>query len=212
MHSLKLPDLGIFIIWDYQIVADTEQLEELDVTDPKSSDSDSSDGHSSDEEAPLPSDQSLFSHSSDHSETTDSDTSRCDTRSPVIEHTITFKCIGTTKSGEYQNILSKAKKELSLNLPVPVRLMPEPNNPMDNKAIAFECCMQGKWMRVGYVIRELTEEVHEALSKNEIVNVQFEWIRYMFKGFASGPGFYAGIQVTRNGKWSTLAMAKASYI
>ena len=51
----------------------------------------------------------------------------------------------------------------------------------------------------------------DSRSKNEIVNVEFE-IRYMFKGFASGPGFYAGIQVTRNGKWSTLAMAKASYI
>ena len=72
--------------------------------------------------------------------------------------------------------------------------------------------MQGKWTRVGYVIRELIEEVHDALSKNEIVNVEFQWIRYMFKGFASGPGFYAGIQVTRNGKWSTLALAKASYI
>ena len=91
--------------------------EELDVTDPKSSDSDSSDGHSGDEEAPLPSDQSLFSHSSDHSETTDSDASRCDTRSHVIEHTITFKYTGTTKSSEYQNILSKAIKELSLIKP-----------------------------------------------------------------------------------------------
>ena len=69
--------------------------------------------------------------------------------------------------------------------------------------------MQGKWIRVGYVIRELIEEVHEALSKNEIVNVEFH---YMFKGFALSPGFYAGIQVTRNGKWSTLAMPKASYV
>ena len=190
-------------------MADTDHLEELDITDLKRN---SSDGHGGDEEAPLLSDQSLFSHSSDHSETTDSDASRCDTRSPIIQHTITFKCIGTTKSGEYQNILNKAKKELSLNLPVPLRLMPEPYNPMDNKAIAFECCMQGKWMRVGYVIRELTEEVYEAYKQNEIVNVEFEWIRYMLKGFASGPGFYAGIQVTRNGKWSLLAMAKASYI
>ena len=65
-------------------------------------------------------------------------------------------------------------------------------------------------MRVGYVIRELTEEVHDALSKNEIVNVELQWIHYMFKGFASGPGFYAGIQVTRNGKWSTLALAGKS--
>ena len=153
VQLLKLPDLGKLIIWDFKVVADTKCLgEELDVTDLKSSDSDE---HSGGEEAPLLSDQSLFSNTSDHSET-DSEASRCDTCSPIIEHTITFNCIGTTKSGEYQNILSKAKKELSLNQPVPVRLMPEPNNPMDNKAIAFECCMQGKWMRVGYVIRELT--------------------------------------------------------
>ena len=124
-------------------MADTKGLgEELDVTDLKSSDSDSGDGHSGGEEAPLPSDQSLFSNTSDHSETTDSEAS--DTRSPIIEHTIIFKYIGTTKCGEYQNFLSIAKKELSLSLPVPVRLMLEPNNPMDNKAIAFECSMQGK--------------------------------------------------------------------
>ena len=71
-------------------MADTKYPgEELDL---KSSDSDS-DGHSGGEEASLPSDQSLFSNTSDHSEATDSDASRCDTCSPVIEHTITFKCI-----------------------------------------------------------------------------------------------------------------------
>ena len=92
MQSLKLPDLRILIIWDFQIVADTKCLEkELDVTDLKRSDSDSGDEHSGGEEAPLPSDQSLSSNTSDHSEA-NSEASRCDTCSPVIEHTITFKC------------------------------------------------------------------------------------------------------------------------
>ena len=73
---------------------------------------------------------------------------------------------------------------------------------MDNKAIAFECCMQGKWMRVGYVIRELTEEVHEALSKNEIVNVEFEWIRYMFKGLCLRSRFLCWY--TSHEKWQVV--------
>ena len=48
----------------------------------------------------------------------------------------------------------------------------------------------------------LHEEVHDALSKNEIVSVEFQWIHYMFKGFASGPGFYAGIQ--SHTKWQVV--------
>ena len=61
-------------MWDFQIVADTKYPgEELDL---KTSDSDSGDEHGG-EEVPLPSDQSLFSNTSDHSKTTDSDASRC---------------------------------------------------------------------------------------------------------------------------------------
>ncbi len=30
---------------------------------------------------------------------------------------------------------------------VPVRLSPEPENPKDSSAIAFQCCVDGKWIR-----------------------------------------------------------------
>ena len=196
--SLELPqDLGIFIIWDFHIMGEGDAY------------AGASDQSNSSEESPLRSDQSLFSKESD-SDTTDSDASRCDSPKEVIEHTITFKCIGTTKSGEYQNILSKAKKELSLG--VSVRLMPEPDNPIDKAAIACQCYMNGKWMRIGYVIHELTAEVHDALIKNDITKVEFKWIRYMFKGFSSSPGFYAGINISRRGIWSSIAIAKSSTI
>ena len=67
----------------------------------------------------------------------------------------------------------------------------------------------GGWMRIGYTIQhKLTTEVHDALSKKDILKVEFEWIRYMFRGFSSSPGFYAGI-ITR-GKWLNLDIAKAS--
>ena len=67
----------------------------------------------------------------------------------------------------------------------------------------------GVWMRIGYIIHELTTEVHDALSKKDILKVEFEWIRYMFRGFGSSPGFYAGINIAR-GKWANLDIAKAS--
>jgi len=201
VQSLELPDMGILIVWDFQIIEGDAEAEGLRATD----------GSSSSGESPLPSDQSLFSKASD-SDNTDSDATRCDSPEEVIEHTITFKCIGTTKSGEYQNVLSKARKELSLKQAVSVRLMPEPNNPIDKSAIAFQCYMNGNWMRIGYIIHELTTEVHDALSKKDILKVEFKWIRYMFRGFGSSPGFYAGINITRKGKWSNLAIAKASTI
>ena len=50
------------------------------------------------------------------------------------------------------------------------------------------------------IIHELTTEIHDALSKKDILKVEFEWIRYMFRSFSSSPGFYAGINITWNGK------------
>jgi len=126
--------MGILIVRDFQIIEGDAEAEGLRATD----------GSSSSGDSPLPSDQSLFSKASD-SDKTDSDATRCDS-SEVTECTITFKCIGATKSG-----LSKARKELSLKQAVSVRLMPEPNNPIDKSAIAFQCYMNGNWMRIGYI-------------------------------------------------------------
>ena len=69
----------------------------------------------------------------------------------------------------------------------------------------------GVWMWIGYIMHELTTEVHDALSKKDILKVEFEWIWYMFRGFGSSPGFYAGINITQ-GKWLNLAIATASTI
>ena len=40
---------------------------------------------------------------------------------------------------------------------MPVRIQPEPDNARDANAICFECYVDGKWSRVGYIVRELLE-------------------------------------------------------
>ena len=63
------------------------------------------------------------------------------------------------------------------------------------------------WMRIGYITWTY-HQISWCSSKKDILKVEFEWIQYMFRGFGSSPGFYAGIKITQNGKWSNLAIAK----
>ena len=62
---------------------------------------------------------------------------------------------------------------------VPIVLTPEPTNPVNSRAIAFTCMVNGKWHRVGYVVNEILDEVHQALSRGEVVKVNFAWVEYI---------------------------------
>lgn len=127
---------------------------------------------------------------------------------------VVFKCIGVTKSDDRQMILDsivarhrEGKEQLT---DVPVRMQPEPTNPVDSRAIAFECLYQGSWHVIGYVVSELLDEVHLALSQNKIEAVQFATIRYVLHYPDSGPGYFAGIKVSYRGSWSLTAIQCAS--
>ena len=66
------------------------------------------------------------------------------------------------------------------------------------------CCVKCKIddsgsVRIGYVVREVLDEVHDAINK-KILNVSFDWIKYNVH-FKS-PGWYAGIRIQRHGEWS----------
>ena len=116
-------------------------------------------------------------------------------------HTIVFKCIGATKSRDYQAVLKKARNSIASGLSVPVRLSPEPHNPYNSRAIAFTCYMDGQWHRIGYVVDEIVNEVHSAISSNAILSVEFSWIRYITEWSRCGPGFFAGIAICKAGFW-----------
>lgn len=121
---------------------------------------------------------------------------------PEITHTVVFKCIGATHNQQSQEVLSEAANLIKKGTEIPVKLMKEPENEFDSKAIAFHCKLPTKdWIKIGYVVREVLEHVHKALDEKKIMSVKFDWVKYLVIWSKSGPGFYAGIRVTLNGEW-----------
>ena len=56
------------------------------------------------------------------------------------------------------------------------------------------------WERIGYVVQEVLDEVHDAISNKKILDVSFDYIRYVVH--SKSPGWYAGIKITKNSEWS----------
>ncbi len=136
----------------------------------------------------------------DTTEIDDSGDDSVNSDNPQGQSCVDFKCIGVTQEPIYQTILELVRDHIHSGGNVPVRLMPEPDNPYDSKAIAFQCFYQGHWQRIGYVIAECCEEVLSAIESDDIVSVQFAWVK--FKLLKKKPGYYASIFITRNGDWS----------
>jgi len=95
---------------------------------------------------------------------------------------------------------------------VPVTLYPTPDNPIVSKAIAFMCQIaDAASERIGYnMVKEVLDELHEAISIGKIISVLFDYIRYSV--LFNEPGWYAGICIARSGKWSsTILCSRAAY-
>ena len=56
---------------------------------------------------------------------------------------------------------------------------PEPDNIRDPFAIAFKCLHNGHFVRIGYVVKEISQEVLQCLQRKEVIGVRFSWIKYM---------------------------------
>ena len=49
----------------------------------------------------------------------------------------------------------------------------------------FECKLEDKWQKSGYVVKDILDEVHSAIDSNLVVEVKFQWVKYITD---SGPG------------------------
>ena len=128
----------------------------------------------------------------------------------IITHTVTFKCIGASKSADAQQALKKVSEKLRLHQHVSVDIFLEPDNPFDSRAIAFKVLIDHHWYTIGYVVHEAVEHVHRMLESNKIESVNFSWAKYMVTWSRSGPGYYAGINITVKGKWPVEVVRCAS--
>ena len=176
ISGLNLPTQGVYIVWKWEWEDDCDDDNEY------ISWSSSNDHNNPD----------IQSYSESDSEENDS----------TMSHTVTFKCIGTTHDVHAQEILKKASKLLESG-DVPVAVVAEPDNQYDSQAIAFKAKVDGQWHRIGYIVREALSYVHTALKDDLIISVKFSWIKYLVVWPHSGPGYYAGINITIKGKWPT---------
>ena len=75
--------------------------------------------------------------------------------------------------GSHQDALKIACELMNDGETVPVKPSPEPTNPFDSRANAFQCQIRGKWISIRYVVREVCESVHGALASDSIVPTEF---------------------------------------
>ncbi len=80
---------------------------------------------------------------------------------------------------------------------VPVTIIPEPDNPVDNNAVAFQCKVDDKWHTFGYAVTEVTDDLYSALQNNLIVSIGFKDVRFVCIWSRSAPGFYAAVNITK---------------
>ena len=112
--------------------------------------------------------------------------------------------IGCVREAEYQNTLCAARDLITQGEFVPVRLNPEPTNIKDARAIAIECnIIKNSGKKIGYVVKELLDDVPAAINRKEIVSVKFGWIKYITDWTRLGPGYFAGIKISKSGDWMT---------
>ena len=105
-----------------------------------------------------------------HHSPTESD-NETDPIDELQHHVVKFKCIGANKDQSAQRILQTAQLSNDELGKVDVKLVPEPENPFDAKAISFVTFCNGKWHRISYVVREALDDVHSAMNDNQIMFV-----------------------------------------
>ena len=90
--------------------------------------------------------------------------------SSEVTHSVTFKCIGSTKEQRYQEFLARIAQKRSKGEDVQCKIKPEPTNPVDSQAIAFESEIDGVWQVIGYVVKEALCDVHNALAAKKVIS------------------------------------------
>ena len=135
-----------------------------------------------------------------------------DPEDEALTHVVVFKCIGSNRDKRSQVVLKEVSAKLERGEVVQVKMKPEPQNPFDAKAMAFVCFISGSWERIGYVVSECLDAVHSALLGNKIVSTEFNFVKYIVHWSRSGPGWYAGIEIAKRGRWPNEVVRSSSTV
>lgn len=119
--------------------------------------------------------------------------------SDTDQQTVTFKVIGVMRDQDIQTLLREIIDRREKGDTIAVKIIAEPDNLFDSRAVSFKASVDGEWKTIGYVVREIVEEIHSAIDSDSIIRTEFAWVRY--KLWKKAPGYYAAVDITRTGQW-----------
>lgn len=114
------------------------------------------------------------------------------------DHTLPFKVLGV-QFKQRQRHLEAAFQKLENGEEVSVDIKREPDNDYDSNAIAVLLNYGTGWYTVGYMAKELTNDIHPLL---ETANIKVAISHIRFRVTYLLTGFYLTLNITRKGQWS----------
>ena len=124
------------------------------------------------------------------------------TNAGTFRHTAAFKVLGTCYNKNYQRHTEKAFDLMKTfgSHHIQVKLVPEPQNTFDSKAIAVTLQYDNTgYHRVGYIPRELTKFIHEFFATHDILECHLRSIN--FRTTFMLIGFYLSIYIASKKEW-----------
>lgn len=139
----------------------------------------------------------------------DDSVSSCENKeNDSIYHTLPFKVLGVAHDVSTQQILKQCNI-LTNGHPETIKIVltPEPTNPIDALAIAVKVQLHDQWHFVGYIPKELTKYIHEAMKDGKLMSVHICHIKYRVEW--KRKGYYMKISITRKGSWPNYVVRKS---
>lgn len=112
-----------------------------------------------------------------------------------------FALKGSSYHEDCQKALKRCKQLQLSKQDIEMRVNPEPTNIRDKNAILVEAHLDGEWSRVGYIQKEKIRKVTAAIKNNEIDNVRFKSIGFMFIPDLNDWLYQPRILITKSHRW-----------
>lgn len=134
---------------------------------------------------------------SDFDEPVESTLEEQDLENENMIHCLPFKVMGVTYNKRYQDHLEAAKAVGAAS--VAAKIEAEPHNQFDSNAIAVFIDYGNGWVKIRYIVRELTRYIHPLLVSGKIVSVDVKHVNFCIVYLRVG--YYVTINITRSGLW-----------
>ncbi|XP_072017345.1 uncharacterized protein [Amphiura filiformis] len=96
------------------------------------------------------------------------------------------KLRGSTMEERYQVVLNEVEVKLDDNIPVPVRILAEPDNPVDVNAYRVDAQIDNQWKIIGYIPRQMIRKFKSAMDRSEIISSKLLRVVFLYHPVRNG--------------------------